>query len=93
MSKLPNFQRALQKLLHKVIKKESSSAAKQLKESDIKLRRQSLMDFSVEDYYSRLLTSAPLLMTALFGSSCSQPLKKIQVARCSRVVFNELIYF
>ena len=80
MVSLPNFAISLQKLLHKLVKKEATAAAKSINDiASGPLSRQTLMDFQPTDFYKTLLTVAPLLMTVLYGTSSRQSLAEIQV--------------
>ena len=80
MVSLPNFAVSLQKLLHKLVKKEAAAAAKQINDiASGPLTRETLMDFSPGDFYKTLLAVAPLLMTVLYGTSSRQPLAELQV--------------
>ena len=79
MSSIPDFKRSLAKLLPNLIGRESKAACKKLKDADVKLSRDILDNFSVDQKYEELTEECPLLMSVLFSASCSKKSRNIKV--------------
>ena len=79
MSELAGFQKSFTKFLHKKISKECKSTCKSLSENSNELSRDDLMNNSVDENYSTLVSRSPVLMTVLHGACCTKNLANMEV--------------
>ena len=81
MSKqIPDFKKALAKLLPRLIGQESLMTCRKLRDSQEELSRTSLASYNVDLKYQTLLKESPLLISSLFGASCCKRFSQIQVS-------------
>ena len=79
LSTLPEFNKSLLRLLHKLVSKESLNTARILRGREEKLTRKVLESYDINKRFSNLVEESPILMTVLHGASCKQKLHNIQV--------------